>query len=93
MTLAPHERHKCETDKQRQAEQNDVDRYRVVLEGLVRSSIKGRLRKIEYTGKADDEAIDLTEGGESEDLGGIIAGRGISRRLICGGEVTYETAV
>jgi hypothetical protein len=93
MTLAPHKCHKCETDKQRQAEQNDVDRYRVVLKGLVRSSIKGRLREVKDTGKADDEAVDFAEGGEAEDLGGIIAGIGVSRKLKCGGGKTYETAV
>ena len=93
MTLAPHKCHKCETDKQRQAEQDDVDRYRVVLEGFVRSSVEGRLREVEDTGKADDEAVDFAKGGEAEDLGGIIAGIGVSRRLKCGGGMTYETAV
>ena len=73
MALSPHKCHKCETDKQRQAEQNDVDRYGIVLEGLVRSSVKGRLREVEDTGKADDEAVDFAEGGEAEDFGGVVA--------------------
>ena len=93
MTLAPHKCHKCETDKQRQAEQDDVDRYRVVLEGLMRSSVEGRLREVEDTSKADNEAVNLAESGKAENLGGIIAGEGVSRRLKCGGKMTYETAV
>jgi hypothetical protein len=51
------------------------------------------LREVKDTGKADDEAVDFAEGGEAEDLGGIIAGIGVSRRLKCGGGMTYETAV
>jgi hypothetical protein len=93
MTLAPHKRHKCETDKQRQTKQYNVDRYRVVLEGLVRSGVEGRLGEVKDTGKANDKAVDFAEGSEAKDLRGIIAGRGVSRRFICGGKVTYETAV
>jgi hypothetical protein len=51
------------------------------------------LREVKDTGKADDEAVDFAEGGEAEDLGGIIAGIGVSRKLKCGGGKTYETAV
>jgi hypothetical protein len=59
----------------------------------VRCRVERRLREVEDASEADDEAVDFAKGGEAEDLGGIIAGIGVSRRLKCGGGMTYETAV
>jgi hypothetical protein len=69
MALAPHKRNKRQTNKQRQAKQNNVDRHRVIFERLVCSGVESRLRKIEDTGETDNEAVDLAKGGEAEDFG------------------------
>ena len=80
MALSPHKTHQCETNKQRQAKQNNVDGHRVVLEGLMCSCVEGRLREVEDTGEADDEAVDFAEGGEAEDFGRVVARWGVSNR-------------
>lgn len=45
-----HERYKSDTNKQCEAEQDDVDRYGIVLERLVGRSVESRLGEVEETG-------------------------------------------
>jgi hypothetical protein len=79
VALPPDKSHERQTNEQRQAKQNDVDGDRVVLEGLVRSGVEGRLREVEDTGETDDEAVDFAEGGEAEDFGGVVADSDVSK--------------
>jgi hypothetical protein len=80
MALSPYESHKCQTDKQRQAKQDDVDRHRVIFENLVCSGVESRLREVENTGETNDKAVDFPEGSEAEDFGGIVAGSDVNKR-------------
>ena len=47
--------------------------------------IESGLREVEDTGEADDETVDLSEGGETEDFGGVVADRSVSNELESGG--------
>tara|TARA_R110002003_G_scaffold1868_11_gene23661 strand:- start:2564 stop:2704 length:141 start_codon:yes stop_codon:yes gene_type:complete len=43
------------------------------MESLVGRGVECGLREVEEPGETDDEAIDLAEGGEAEDFGGVVA--------------------
>ena len=51
----------------------------------MRGGIKSRLREVEDTSKADDEAVDFSESGKTEDFGGVVAGSSVSKELESGG--------
>jgi hypothetical protein len=79
MAVPPYKNNERHTNEQRQAKQDDVNGDRVVLEGLVRSGVEGRLREVEDTGETDDKAVDFAEGGEAEDFGGVVADSDVSK--------------
>jgi len=43
------------------------------------------LREVENTGETDDEAVDFSESGKTEDFGGVVADRSVSNELESGG--------
>jgi hypothetical protein len=43
------------------------------VKGKVGSSVETGLREVENAGEADDEPVNLSEGGEAEDFGGVVA--------------------
>lgn len=45
------------------------------MEGDVCGGVQTRLGKVEDAREADDQTVDLAEGGEAEDFGGVVAGR------------------
>ena len=51
------------------------------------------MREVEDTGEADDEAINFSESGETEDFGGVVAVGDVSKRFESNEWTTYETAV
>jgi len=57
------------------------------------SGVESRLREVEDTGEADDEAINFSESGETEDFGGVVAVGDVSKRFESNEWTTYETAV
>ena len=74
--MAPprHIPHEHDTHQQRTRKQNHIDRHGIVPESKMRCSVEAGLGEIEDTREADDEAVDFAEGGEAEDLGGVVAG-------------------
>lgn len=73
MALPPHVDDESKAHEQRQTEQDNVDRNRVVVKRLMGSGIEGGLREVEETCKTDDEAVYFAKGGEAEDFGGVVA--------------------
>lgn len=70
--LPPNVAHQRYTYEKGKAEQDAIDRYRVVVEDFVGKSVEGRLREIEEAGETDNETVDFAECGEAEDFSGII---------------------
>jgi hypothetical protein len=73
VTSSPHKSYERNSDKKREPEKNDVDRYRVVVEGFVGRGIERGLGEVEESGEADDQSVNFTEGGEAKDFGGVVA--------------------
>lgn len=83
MTLAPHERDKRKSHKQRKTEQDDIDRNGIVVERLVGCGVKGGLRKVEEASETDDEPVDFAKGSEAEDFGGVVAVKMLAMNVRC----------
>jgi hypothetical protein len=67
--LHVHKHHQRAAHHDRQPQQDQINRQRVVVERFVGEGVEGGLDEIEESGEADDEAVDFAERLETEDFG------------------------
>jgi hypothetical protein len=72
-TLLVHKADKRGANDERDSEEHQVYRHGVIVKDLVRQCVEGRLRKVEETSEADDEAVYLAKRGKAKDLGRVVA--------------------
>jgi hypothetical protein len=81
MAATPHERNKGDANYQRKAQENHVNRDRVIVKGFVCRCVEGGLGEVQKPRETNDQAVDFAKGGEAEDFGRVIAADGI--RAVC----------
>lgn len=91
--LDPDENHQDCADDQSKRGQNNIDRYRVVVEHFMVGGIDQWLAQIDHAAEADNCAIDPAECCKAEDFRGVIADASISWISHCLAEhETYDIA-
>ena len=68
----PNKNNKDNANSKRDREQNQVNGHGTILKNAVRQRVQSRLAEVEQACQANDQAVNLAEGGEAKDFGCIV---------------------